>query len=442
MGVTSHHQDIRTNANRKGRTSIPRSPPSFGIHGDTHRRHSNGVLRFTIAGEERCASLNLTRIAGVALLVVSVAGCGTAVSRSGSPHAQHKAPVRFAPAAMTNVIMTSAKNGWAVSLSDVWHTDNAGATWLRITPKELDSYTHFTLAITGDHRVWVAGSSPTRRPNGTAKICGEQELGGKWSCSSFPLYEFPESPLYVQNLTFADPSHGWVLARQYARDFIAGGHLWATSDGGTHWTKVGHVVRSGASEFTSARQGWHLVVGDPLSWDATGLYVTDDGGVSWHTYNVAPGAKVISLPVFAGQQGLIATQAGASHVTLLFTSDGGQTWKATAPVNVPAPTVYLQNPSSAFLWTVEVGGPKDPGGPAALEDILYITHDAGRTWQRIQMRGRTLQRLLREGYGISKIQFLRDDRVGFMLVNSLVFSPQTGSIVLVTDNGGLTWQQQ
>lgn len=167
------------------------------------------------------------------------------------------------------------------------------------------------------------------------------------------------------------PSDGWVLAR---------GALLRTADGGQHWTNISPTGQAvGAAIFLTPSIGW------AASWSATlsiTVSRTVDGGASWRSSTFAPAdvdpsmSGELSLSFSDQEHGWLKRSWGNTafyHGAVYQSADGGTTWREVART---------------------VGGPihfSDPTTGWSLYGSLYVTRDAGHTWQAVPLGGQAWQ---------------------------------------------------
>jgi len=123
------------------------------------------------------------------------------------------------------------------------------------------------------------------------------------------LYDAPEDLSYVDAI---DASHLWV----------AGAHsVFASSDGGRHWTKSAGAVPVVTVHFVNVALGWAV--------GRNSLLTTSDGGVSWRS--VTSPCPVDRVCFDDAQHGWIAT-----HTNIYATRDAGVHWSLALAGNDPS----------------------------------------------------------------------------------------------------------
>ncbi len=132
---------------------------------------------------------------------------------------------------------------------------------------------------------------------------------------------------------------------------------------------------------------------------------------------------------------VVSTPQASNAVTILRTSDGGQSWQSTT-ISVSLPEVidppHFINAQEGWLELVANGG---PGAGSESVDIFH-TRDGGQTWSKIASTDNSSSGLPRSGIktGIS----FEDSMTGWATGGDYSDSPW----LYVTHDGGSTWQEQ
>jgi len=196
---------------------------------------------------------------------------------------------------------------------------------------------------------------------------------------------------------------------------IADMHFVVTSDGGSHFTVVrfpagesiqsvscptaSHCVAVGLYDTSDTRMGPDL--------DHGVLLTSDDGGVSWQQHawpsGYGPGpvpdvtcadAGDCAMIGFVEHNGTVRDATGytsgkdaVQYTVIAFSSDGGVTWTARMfPHTIPypmidaltCPTAQTCYAAGSDLIAQRIGNTLNAGS-----SVVAITHDAGRSWQRV-----------------------------------------------------------
>jgi photosystem II stability/assembly factor-like uncharacterized protein len=282
-------------------------------------------------------------------------------------------------------------SGNAAGSDGVFRTIDCGATWADVTPAQLRGHLGIiTLTAVDADDAWVVAWDQNGTPT-TAETWRTSDGGASWQRTDVSIRPEGDPTIF-----FLDRVHGWLgipVAGLSAGNFQA--RLFSTADGGASWTPVrgelaGGTVPVAGVMFIDAEHGW----GVPDAAQGGDLYGTNDGGHSWKPAVIpAPDGftgprQPVGLPIFAdARNGVLPVRLGTAtnafpvaglggtvRLDLYATHDGGGRWTPTTPLSdVPAASAFAILPSvgvlSASQWIV------------ATEATLYITGDAGTTWQ-------------------------------------------------------------
>jgi len=242
----------------------------------------------------------------------------------------------------------------------------------------------------------IGGSIAQSRPSG-AHSC-------QWRITAI------ESGPVFNETQFLDPLHA------YGTD---GDCVWASEDGGRHWTKS-HCVQSGSDKRDRIRglQFFNWSEG----WAVEGFHVllhTTDGGRSWapHAFDKQ---IIFGLRFATPERGWWVGEQPLSGVldhrgAIYSTADGGETWD-----EIPAKL------NSQSAWKLLQVWPSSPTDVWAVGDVVVHSLDSGKSWPQLRVRSPELDR-----FGNVKIQF-QTPRLGWILRNP----PDN---YLVTEDGGKNW---
>ncbi len=344
------------------------------------------------------------------------------VSITPTPTPTSSLPVVASPQ-IVSFDMLDMDNGWALSDTNVLRTTDGGSTWYNITPSGVTDLGPGTTAFYLDmNHAWmvIAGSDFT---SGT--LFRTSDGGLTWSSTPVPFsggslkfldpssgwvlagmgagagsegvavfntidggnawtrvfVDDPTVPGYTNDiplvgdksgLTFLDARHGWVAGEEPVNDLI---YLYATTDGGRAWAPVSLSVPSGYTGgqentdppvFFDGKEGV-LPVGIFAATNATVLYLSHDGGVSWSA----------STPVSYGRSYSITSPlqffVWDGGPTLHVSADAGATWTdVTTNVNFPDTLLTFQFVDATTGWALT--------GDATPHYTFYKTTDGGATW--------------------------------------------------------------
>jgi photosystem II stability/assembly factor-like uncharacterized protein len=169
-------------------------------------------------------------------------------------------------------------HGWAVGANIggsrrpvVLATSDGGATWITRPPPPGSGSGLLDVAVVAPNRVVVVGQGSISPPETQAMgvAAASDDGGASWSAVS----EMPG--VFFWSLA-ARGQH--LMAAGQGIDGTWGGNTYHSDDGGTTWTKAGrtgHGPLLGAALF-GENDGW------AVGFQEACLYVTHDGGTSWH----------------------------------------------------------------------------------------------------------------------------------------------------------------
>ena len=247
--------------------------------------------------------------------------------------------------------------------------------------------------------------------------CGAQsEISSSSGTQSAPQQP-PNAEVHgiISQLHMINATTGWVQSWYTSGDVIHNNIL-RTVDGGVHWKVVltclpvssdGGKAAGFVTCLNDFRTSAIATVLEPLGNNQSRIYHTSDGGQTWQ-HSVLNARALLSSPVFVdGQHGWFlgtdhfpGPDASSSYIgqeiALFRTSDGGNSWQRVASGNaisqlpvtsddgygtLPPFTanarIMFTNPSTG--WIIGATYRADTTSTS----WLYVTHDAGNTWQHI-----------------------------------------------------------
>ena len=177
-------------------------------------------------------------------------------------------------------------------------TDDGGASWRRGAPGVGETLRAAVYA--SENLILVAGG-------GTLLLSHD----GARSFSQIP----PRGVMAAGSIVSVDASgsrHLFALQRE--------GYLLRSADGGESWvrTRIGEQVRLSKVQFLNSSRGW--VLGRRAE-GGSALYLTDDGGATWHPIPL-PGIKARNFHFIDAKSGWLAAPQAILH-----SADGGRNWR-------------------------------------------------------------------------------------------------------------------
>jgi photosystem II stability/assembly factor-like uncharacterized protein len=305
--------------------------------------------------------------------------------------------------------MLTPTSGWALGQTrqrqknGVLRTSDSGNHWTDVTPSIARNAPYVPTFLDLEH-AWVAVAETAGPTPGHAITAFRTRDGGVTWEEGTPLVigsQYPPVEPLGDGLQFVDAQHGWLTVQFMTGPGGSNIAIYRTQDGGLHWKLVSITLGPGKSSaeslpvgcnktgvvFNSPLAGWataHCGIGSPF------LYQTRDGGQTWHEQGLPPPAgypeslasscDCITLPprfVTATDGVLAMLRPDAMYLT----HDGGASWKPTQ-----LPTKFIGDlPDFVTARDGWIQALRDDPVTRNLSfDRLYVTHDAGESWQPIK----------------------------------------------------------
>ena len=198
----------------------------------------------------------------------------------------------------------------------------------------------------------------------------------------------------------------------------------SSTDGGATWSPASSGLQNMHIQSISIHDqaaGLLLAGAGNLAFpDGSGIYRTINAGKSWERVGGIEG-EVITAVLFSPTDPDLAYAAGLEHH--YFSSDRGQSWIISAPVNDSSWGPAGIQPGTPLVLTAD---PKHPKSLYTLTDLggIYRSGDYGRTWEEIG-----------NGYSGASIRALSVDPDN----PAVVYALSAGGPFKSSD-GGITWQ--
>ena len=328
---------------------------------------------------------------------------------------------------LLSIQMIDATTGWALTEHAVLYTSDGAVHWKDVTPAGIT----LSQSSIADFRTASIASIATPLSDGASSQVLHTADGGQTWQQAIIQMPFP------RQISFPDSQHGWLLASTRPPGGAAESvSVFRTADGGKTWTNVATALfadttpagrlpyggQKSGMRFLDSSTGW--VTGTVSLANLAWLYVTHDGGSTWHQQSllIPPGVPSARLSVltptfFSASDGILpviysdlATDSPLA-TTLYTTHDGGTTWSSTAPL--PAVLPLLSFADMQHGWATD-------------GTLLYSTVDGGNHWLKLSP-GASFR-------NIAQLDFVSAS-VGWAISST---SP-TASSLLKTVDGGRSW---
>lgn len=235
---------------------------------------------------------------------------------------------------------------WVRPGRTVLRTTNAGASWHRV-PGVRSAWLNDVSFATS--RVGWACGEASGIPAGGA-ILKTTNAGASWHVQKRITGQHVYFGLSEVSCPTATSCYvlGWG-------DRLSG--VWATADGGRHWTRR-HLPRgTTAIDFPTATTGWAVGAGGALA-------TTTDRGRIWRTVDSGTREDLNSVSFCNRRVGYAVGSSG----TVLRTTDAGATWVALSDVAYGEDLGSVQCVDATHAWIL------------GEYDYVYATSDGGNTW--------------------------------------------------------------
>jgi photosystem II stability/assembly factor-like uncharacterized protein len=350
--------------------------------------------------------------------------------------ASASAKVARPPLAFTWLQMVDREHGYALSGENANYyrllsTHDGGFQWTDITPGRGTVHPSGPLSIVGSTLLFS-----TKVGSGRFVVERSDDAGHSWQ-RSLP---FRDVHGQAAGQPFAlDARHLFLAVDEGAAAGSQGEALFTSSDGGHHWRLMSQTSvngdrksalpfgcdKSGFGFATSAR-GWaggYCAGGSPF------FFRTDDGGRSWQRQSLPVSkqcacettAPLFFTPRVGGLSvfGFTINGGGRPITRTLWTSDGGDHWRASTPPGGRATNVSFANADAVWITAQTRGQLSSP------YNLLIRTTDAGRHWQT------------------TKLPFDASNFRMDALSATAAFGFKTAfrsDVIITTVDGGLTWR--
>jgi photosystem II stability/assembly factor-like uncharacterized protein len=249
-----------------------------------------------------------------------------------------------------------AKHAWAAQdAGEIAYTLNGGRQWIRSSVQGFDSFGQLmAVAFADTAQGWTAGANAFfGGSNGI--LCGSSDGGKSWQVQVV-IPDFTFNGLETINTLTAFAVGGF--------DFVGGGLVLRTVDGGSFWEDV-TPVSAGFRDvfFIDATTGW--IVGPSIC-------KTTDGGTNW-SFQFGSGSTEFTAASFSDS--LNGWAVGFNNL-VVHTTDGGQAW-TTQDIGAP-PLTAINGVTAVNSTTAWIAG---------WNGFVARTTNNGQTWRPERIAG-------------------------------------------------------
>jgi photosystem II stability/assembly factor-like uncharacterized protein len=259
---------------------------------------------------------------------------------------------------------------------------------MTVNPGLLWSKTNAPVASSRTDDIWFANPDLGWAVNSDGQIINTTDGGNSWSV------QHQDSSVYLRCVQFSGTKIGWAGTVSGPR------RLFSTRDGGANWKVVDNLPPKPAKicglavvdDKTVYASGSNDPVDDPA------VLKTTDGGATWKLIDMTPHASLLVDIHFqtrdrgwvVGGKDMVAcpgrrpTRDSVKPV-VLFTNDGGATWKDLIPANMKRRFPFGE-------WGWKIFFLNDTVAFVSLENFLdgafLKSTDGGMTWERLRINDR------------------------------------------------------
>jgi photosystem II stability/assembly factor-like uncharacterized protein len=252
----------------------------------------------------------------------------------------------------------------------------------------------------------------------------------------------------TDGMDFVDTRHGWLMVSSppsapQPGAIVFAATLYATTDGGLHWSLVTSSPGKAACQSTTYMPASDVAFRSPtagwlaISCPALTVLTTRDAGATW-TARTLPNCncQVFQPEYFDVDHAVITGQQGSP--VMLATGDAGASWaQLQVPVAATSQFSFL-DPNRGWMVGIEQQ-------PKSYDTVVYSTVDGGHTWQLLGKPSfATATSSPNLYYPIQGVQFV-DASTGFVVLGAEAggqgaTDPTAAQVqILSTADGGRTW---
>ncbi len=284
--------------------------------------------------------------------------------------------------------MVSVTDGWALVWSanpdgsenselEPARTGDGGQSWMVVTPaaaRPLLANGAALLYAVSAERAWIA----VNHGDGDSTMVFATSDGGQHWTESNPVTGYQ-----AVAMDFAGPDQGWLLESQGTEMGQNPVQVYETATGGATWSLLADGLPAECDKaglaFSSAHVGW-ITSACALGYQ---VLMSTDGGAQWAAAQLPLPSSVCRdgctafQPEFAGPATVLEIGSYPAAAVLLLSTDSGQTWRTESmPAGAgPYPRVTFFGPDDAIAVSAAASG--------VIGQDFYLTSDGGLSWTAV-----------------------------------------------------------
>lgn len=385
--------------------------------------------------------------------------------------AQPAQPTRPAPCVssaaarlgISSLHMSTASAGWATGRDphntvqdELLHTSDGGCHWKIVSPPGHGALILKTVQYISEQVLWGIVGSDGRHQ---AYFARTTNGGRSWQFVPIqaPGGHLTSAQIFQANVfaSFWSTEEGRLLTVSYTSSAggLAAFSLFQTSDGGLNWSQVAFdpsplrirwAYYTGVT-FLNQSTGW---VTANMGGKAPGLFVTHDGGLTWSQQKLllprdmgAPVAGTFLRPprFFSKREGMLSLSSWSwSGMAIYVTHDAGATWQSAPFLRIsryPSSwgTLDIAQPAPEFQFVAPDFSWIWTGVLYQPRNNLIITRDEGQHWSYLSVP-------FTSGYLCGLADFVSATR-GWLICTLSAAQSSAPSLLFQTYDGGKSWQR-
>jgi len=311
---------------------------------------------------------------------------------TGVTHWQDVSPVPITPPSiLAGADFFSPATAWVAVASEtgslMYRTNDGGQTWQKASiPDQIVG--NFQITFLNAQVGWLLVGKGAAAGSEAVDVLHTSDGGATWKTVSVTSYTNNRPTALPfggdkSGISFVSATTGWATGLSATSNFV---WLYVTHDSGTTWQHQSIPLAGNAGNgqiatmppvFFNATDGILPVILAGLTNQATIIYVTHNGGISWNATAPVPiGAPARTIDFVDATHGWVAVNTDDvrsnqyTNSTVYRTTDGGQHWTPyTVKLSADMETLDFASPTQG--WAIDSA------------QTLYRTANGGKTWTKV-----------------------------------------------------------